>query len=104
MADIVTTATQVPLAPYYVTSIDTFMSGWGGAAGKTNRIILPCNSLDEADVVAQNAKGRTDQESVEILKDIPRDWFRRSAKQLVQVMHRESSLAWYRPGAFTKGR
>lgn len=43
---------------YYVTMDDTFMSGWGEAEGKTNKLIFKCKDKEEANVVAENAKRR----------------------------------------------
>ena len=33
---------------YYVTMIDNFMSGWGMAKGKTNRLVITCETMTEA--------------------------------------------------------
>jgi len=32
----------------YVTMTDKFMSGWGMAEGKTNKLVLECKNLHEA--------------------------------------------------------
>ena len=51
---------ELPLAPFYVTALDTFMSGWGGTSSKENYVVLPCASEEEAAVVSANAHGRSD--------------------------------------------
>ena len=43
---------------YYVTMNDTFMSGWGYAEGKINKLIFECDSYKEAEIVAENARYR----------------------------------------------
>lgn len=51
---------------FYVTMTDTFMSGWGLAKGKTNKLIFECETLEEAKIVAYNAHNRTDQKRINI--------------------------------------
>jgi len=100
MATTITHSSEIPEAPYYVTCLDTFLSGWGEADGKANRLILPCQDFAEAEVVCDNARGRSDMKSVHIhtgklsLSDFD--------LSLWQVMGRESSRAWYTPGSWSK--
>ena len=44
------------MSKYYVTMTDEFMSGWGNAARKTNKLVIECDSMCEAIVVEGNAK------------------------------------------------
>ena len=46
---------------YYVKTVDTFMSGWGKAEDKVNILVFLCDSMDEAEIVAENAGNRSDQ-------------------------------------------
>ena len=71
---------------------DTFMSGWGPATGRTNRLILPCESAAEAEDVAAYARSRTDTKDVKVVREKPR----LAAGTLWQVMEPEDSSAWYR--------
>ncbi len=89
-------AAQIPDAPYYVLSNDTFMSGWGHARGHVNTIILPAYSLVEAEVIAQNARSRTDQTRVRIVGNKPR--MRRGVAY--SLLTRETADRWYEPGGF----
>ena len=51
---------------YFVTMTDTFMSGWGHASYKINKLIFECESFNQACIVVQNAKDRTDQKYINI--------------------------------------
>ena len=92
MARTVQHRTHIPDAPYYVLSTDTFMSGWGPARGRKNRLILPCESEDEAEDVADYARSRTDTAHVRITRQKPR----LRPGYLWQVMGPTDSSAWYR--------
>ena len=67
----ITLPSEIPKAPFYVTTTDTFMSGWGPAEGLTNRLILPCDSMREAKYVSNYAKSRGDQKNVRICTTKP---------------------------------
>lgn len=51
---------------YYVTMTDKFMSGWGKARGKINKLVFVCDSYEQAEVVARNAEKRSDQTHINI--------------------------------------
>ena len=105
MNAIITSATEIPEAPYYVTCTDKFMSGWGRAEGRINRLILPCESHGEARIVEANARGRGDQKNVRICTKKPR---LRSSGYLYQVVDRDKAKPWYTKrtweGESTNGR
>lgn len=56
---------------YYVTMTDKFMSGWGKAQGKVNKLVISCNTYQEANIVAYNAKRRSEMKNVNILDHKP---------------------------------
>lgn len=89
---------QIPEARFYVLSNDTFMSGWGPARGKINTIILPCESLEEAETVESNCHDRTDQNRVRIVGNKPR--LRDGV--LYSLLTRETAPFWYQDGAFCR--
>jgi len=97
MSEIITSAAEIPEAPYYVTCTDKFMSGWGGAEGLINRLILPCETEEEAWIVYDNANGRTDQKNVHVCTTKPR---LKSSGYLYQVMDRDDAKPWYREGTW----
>jgi len=96
MSQEITKRSEIPDAPYYVLSNDTFMSGWGFAKGRINTIILPCENLREARIVEWNAHQRTDQQRVRIVRHKPR--IRDGV--LYSLMNREEASRWYEPGGF----
>ena len=63
---------DIPEAAYYVPMTDKFMSGWGHAAGKTNRHVIPCDTYDEAQAITENAMGRSEMVRVTISTTRPR--------------------------------
>ncbi|HHT7008467.1 hypothetical protein [Bacillus cereus group sp. BfR-BA-01328] len=84
---------------YYVTMTDTFLGGWGEAEGKINKLIFVCDSYEEAKVVKDNAKHRSDMEHVNITDKKPSY---KESKYLAQVKTKETSRAWYKPGYFAE--
>lgn len=62
--------TETAKPEWYVTSTDSFMSGWGGAKGKINKVYVPCASYAEAERVAAYASSRREQKYVSIAKKV----------------------------------
>lgn len=79
---------------YYVSMTDKFMSGWGRAEGKKNKLVFVADSLDEAEVVARNARGRSDQSYINIHSKKPRYSDRH---YLTQTKTKADYPAWYIP-------
>lgn len=63
----------------YVSMTDRFMSGWGKAQDKINKLVFICDSMEEAQIVKNNALNRTDQIYINICINKPyynkRDYF-----------------------------
>lgn len=51
---------------YYVTMTDTMLSGWGEALDKKNKLIILCDTYDQAEVIADNAEKRDEMKSIKI--------------------------------------
>ena len=51
---------------YYVTMTDRFMSGWGQAEGKINKLVLECDSIEDAEIVAGYAHRRSEMKYINI--------------------------------------
>lgn len=51
---------------YYVTMTDKFMSGWGQARNKINKLVISCDNFDEALIVSANAERRQEMKYVNI--------------------------------------
>jgi len=59
------------MSKFYVTMTDKFMSGWGPARGKSNKLVISCDTLNEAEVVAENARARSEMKYVNIRSTKP---------------------------------
>jgi hypothetical protein len=57
---------------FYVTMTDKFMSGWGEATNKTNKFIIICDSLEQAEKIERNAKKRSEMKYINICINKPR--------------------------------
>lgn len=51
---------------YYVSMVDTFLSGWGRADGKISVVVVKCSSLSEAEECKELNDTRSDMNDVEI--------------------------------------
>jgi len=49
---------------YYVTMTDKFMSGWGHARGKINKLIIVCDTVDQAERIVKNAGYRSEMKYI----------------------------------------
>jgi hypothetical protein len=63
---------KVQIIPYYVSMTDKFMSGWGGAEGKTNKFIIECETMEQAETIQRNARRRSEMKYINICIDKPR--------------------------------
>lgn len=90
----------------FVTTTDTFMSGWAVAEGLTNKLILLCNSMEQARIVADNAKARSDQKRVKIHTKPPTYLRKTKGKdyvegdKYVQIKTIEDYPSWYEKNYF----
>lgn len=57
---------------YYVTMTDKFMSGWGFAEGKTNKLIIECDTWQQAEQIKKAAHKRTEMRYINIRTTKPR--------------------------------
>ena len=56
---------------YYVTATDKFMSGWGLAENKTNKVIVVCNSIEEAEEVEVALHRRSEMKYINVRSSKP---------------------------------
>lgn len=86
---------------WYVSMTDRFMSGWGGAAGRIAKFVVVCDSLEEAEIVADNARRRSEMRYVNVCANCPRyDSRRYQTSFLTKEKHAYSP--WYVPGSFQR--
>ena len=82
---------------YYVTATDIFLSGWGKAKGKINKIVIECNSFEEAEIVAENARNRGDMTRVNIATKKP---YYNKDSHLVSFRTKSDWPAWFKKDYF----
>lgn len=89
----------VETKPYYVTMTDKFMSGWGPARNKSNKLIIGCDTYEEAEIVSDNARNRSEMKYVHIVHNKP---YRRPG-QFISYHDQSDYPSWFVPGYFKKG-
>jgi len=57
---------------FYVTMTDKFMSGWGLSEGKINKMIVECETLEQAEQIQRAARNRREMRRVNIRSTKPR--------------------------------
>ncbi len=57
---------------FYVTMSDKFMSGWGMATNKTNKLVIECETFAQAEIIQRNAMKRNEMKYVNIRATAPR--------------------------------
>jgi hypothetical protein len=60
------------MGKYYVTMTDRYMSGWGQAQGRDNKLVIETDSYEEAEIVYNNAIRRPEMKYVNITDRKPR--------------------------------
>ena len=81
---------------YYVTMTDRFMSGWGRAKGTTNKLVIACETMDEALIVEQNAKARDEMKYINIVSKKP--YY--GNRYHVSWHDKTDYPSWFKPGYF----
>lgn len=76
---------------------DKFMSGWGLADRKTNKLVFICDSYEQASIVADNALARTDMRYININTTKP---YYNNRAYYTQFKTIEDCRSWYKPGYF----
>jgi len=56
---------------YWVSMTDKYMSGWGHAKNKINKLVLPCKNFEEAEIVKRNARDRSEMKHINICSKKP---------------------------------
>jgi hypothetical protein len=51
---------------YYVTMTDRFMSGWGDARGKINKLVIECDTYAQAGQIERAARQRSEMRRINI--------------------------------------
>ena len=56
----------------YVSMTDKFLSGWGRATNKTNKFIIICDTMEQAETIERNAQKRSEMKYINICLTKPR--------------------------------
>ncbi len=86
---------SIPEAKYYVCCTDSFVSR--GCNGYNNRLIFPCASMKEAEIVEDNALARDDQKRVTLCSSKPK---LNLNVNKYQVKTKNDYPSWYVAGYF----
>ena len=78
---------------------DRFLSGWGCAERRTNKLIFECESWKEAEIIKENAENRSDMKYINICLKKP---YYSERGYLVQIKNKEIYPNWYKKGYFKK--
>lgn len=85
------------MAKVWVTATDTFLSGWGKADGKIAKIVLECDGKEEAEIVMENMRNRSDMKYINYFYDRPTFYKGRYA---TEYKTKEDMPNWYIKGFF----
>jgi hypothetical protein len=84
------------MTKYWVSMTDRFLSGWGSAEGKTNKLVIECDNYEEAEIVADNARRRSEMKYINICLNKPR-----YGKGVLVSYHGKGDYGrWFEKGAF----
>ncbi len=84
----------------FVVCTDTFLSGWGGASEGRSLYALAVDNDDEAWMVLNNARDRSDMKRVRFVKTLPK----LRAGDHLSIVDRTCAARWYEVGGFRKDR
>jgi hypothetical protein len=85
---------------YYVTMTDSFMSGWGEANGRINKLVFVCQGYEEAQIVEDNAQNRTEMKYINICANKP---YYNKRDYLTQYKTKADYGYWYVKNYFRDG-
>jgi hypothetical protein len=82
------------MSKFYVSMTDKFMSGWGCADNKTNKLVIECDNYSEAETVYNNAIKRHEMKYVNICSKKP---YYTSRYNYVSYHDKTDYSAWFKP-------
>ena len=81
---------------FYVTMTDGFLSGWGRAEGKINKLVIECKTYEEAEIVKDNAEHRSEMKYINIA--IKKPYY--GSRYYVNYETKETYPCWFVAGYF----
>ena len=85
---------------YYVTMTDKFMSGWGNAKNKINKLVFICDNYKDAEIVYNNSNDRTEMKYINICYNFP--YHLNNDKYLTQVKTKKDMKYFYIKDSFKR--
>ena len=76
---------------------DKFLSGWGMAENKTNKLVIECDNYDEALIVENNARNRSEMRYVGIRFSKP---YYNTNRFLTNYHDKTDYSSWFKPNYF----
>jgi hypothetical protein len=83
----------------YVSMTDKFLSGWGMAERKINKLIIECETMAEARIVVENAENRSEMKYINIVHKKP---YYSSSRYLTSYHDKTDYDSWFVQGYFKK--
>lgn len=80
---------------FYVTATDRFMSGWGMAKGKDNKLVIECDNYSEAEIVHEHLIDREEMKYVNIRGTKP---YYNQERFYISYKTKEDAPAWFKKG------
>ena len=80
------------MSKWYVTMNDSFMSYWGKAEGKINKLVFECDSFQEASKLEDYARGRDEMKYINITRNKPKY---SNNRYYVQYLTKNDYPNWY---------
>ncbi len=77
---------------------DKFMSGWGHAEGKKNKLVIECDSYQEAEIVQDNARNRSEMIYINIV--VGRKPYFNKNRFYTNYHDKHDYSAWFKEGYF----
>ena len=78
----------------YVTMTDRFMSGWGLADNKINKLVFECDNYSEANKLIDYAEKREEMKYISVCYSYPKHLFNNS-KYFAQLKTKADYPMWY---------
>jgi hypothetical protein len=85
---------MITMAKFYVSMTDKFMSGWGMADNRTNKLVIECESYAEAEIVESNAKNRREMKYINICSNKP---YYNQKYYYTSYHNKEDYESWFTP-------
>lgn len=81
------------MSKYYVSMTDKFMSDWGLAKGRTNKLVIECDTFEQAQQIEKAAKSRSEMIYVNVCSRKP--YYPRATTLTTRKTYADMGGMWY---------